>query len=155
MKSFKVMSLLLTVGILALAFVTLAPMARADQGDQSMQLTFSQPVQLPGDFVLPAGTYWFVMPNYAKGGEYTDVYDVDWSRHFGTFLTVTTERQSVTSGVQLAFAKVSEKKGLMLVSWFYPGESFGHELIYSPQEESQIREGNQFTVMARKGPIVE
>ena len=155
MRGLRKLILLGTMGALALGIMSLAPHAWADQGDQSVQLTFNQPVQLPGNFVLPAGTYWFVMPNYATGSEYTDVYDVEWTKHFGRFLTFATERQNVTDDVQLTFSRVSEKKGIMLVSWFYPGESIGHELMYSPQEESQIFEGSQITVLARKVPQVE
>jgi hypothetical protein len=35
------------------------PTAQADDWDQMMKLTFTQPVEIPGR-VLPAGTYWFV-----------------------------------------------------------------------------------------------
>jgi hypothetical protein len=38
----------------------------------------------------------------------------------------------------------------MLMSWFYPGEAYGHEFLYSPRQESQLSEGSQITVMARK-----
>ncbi len=34
-------------GVLALAFMSFVPSARADLSDQSTQLTFNQPVQLP------------------------------------------------------------------------------------------------------------
>jgi len=40
---------------LLLAFAIILPAARADEYDQASQLTFSQPVQIPGH-VLPAGT---------------------------------------------------------------------------------------------------
>ncbi|MFZ1034390.1 MAG: hypothetical protein WAN72_20545, partial [Candidatus Acidiferrales bacterium] len=48
---------------LALALMTIAPSASAGQANEATQLTFNQPVQIPGDVVLPAGSYWFVMSN--------------------------------------------------------------------------------------------
>jgi hypothetical protein len=44
-----------------LAFLVVLPAARADQSNQDTKVTFSQPVQIPGR-VLPAGTYWFELP---------------------------------------------------------------------------------------------
>src|SRR5258708_18518504 len=56
MKTRKTISFL---GLL-LAFAIILPAARADEYDQASQLTFSQPVQIPGR-VLPAGTYPFLL----------------------------------------------------------------------------------------------
>ena len=42
----------------------------------------------------------------------------------------------------------------MLMSWFYPGECYGHEFLYSHRQESQLSEGSQITVMARSGSPV-
>jgi len=55
--------------VLALALVAFVPHARADERDQAPQLTFNEPVELPGNHVLPAGTYWFVAPDSVNGGQ--------------------------------------------------------------------------------------
>jgi hypothetical protein len=141
--------------VLALAFMSFVPSARADLADQATQLTFNQPVQLPDNMVLPAGTYWFVMPDYVSGGQITQVFDVHRTRLLGTFLTVPTERTTVSDDGQLTFSKNSPNAPMTLVSWFYPGEATGHELLYSPQQESQLSEGDQITVLARNIPQIE
>jgi hypothetical protein len=41
--------------------IVVLPAARADQSNQATKVTFSQPVQILGR-VLPAGTYWFELP---------------------------------------------------------------------------------------------
>jgi hypothetical protein len=46
---------------LALASLLVLSDAHASEIDQATKLTFSQSVQIPGQ-VLPAGTYWFVVP---------------------------------------------------------------------------------------------
>jgi hypothetical protein len=141
-------------GVLALAFMSFVPSARADLGDQSTQLTFNQPVQLPGNMVLPAGTYWFVMPDYATGGEVMQVFNMDRTQLLDTFQTFATGRSDLSNDVQLTFSKGSANRPMMLVSWFYPDETIGHELLYSPQRESQLSEGSQITVFARNVPQV-
>ncbi len=141
-------------GVLALAFMSLVPSARADLGDHATQLTFNQPVQVPDNIVLPAGTYWFVMPDHS-GGQIMQVFDRDRTQLLGTFLTLPTERPNLSDDVQLTFGRVSANAPMMAVSWFYPGEATGHELVYSPQRQSQLSEGDQITVLARNVPEVE
>jgi len=54
-------SLLVAVScfIVALCAVSV-PVTRDDQSNQATELTFSEPVEIPG-VVLPAGTYWFTI----------------------------------------------------------------------------------------------
>src|ERR1700719_3547 len=49
------------VFVLALASLVVLSDARASDIDQATKLTFTQSFQIPGQ-VLPAGTYWFVVP---------------------------------------------------------------------------------------------
>jgi len=54
-----------------LAFLTTLPVARASDQDQASKLTFNKAVQIPGR-VLPAGTYWFVLPVADSVCDYSD-----------------------------------------------------------------------------------
>lgn len=139
--------------VLALALVAFVPHARADERDQASQLTFSQPVELPGNHVLPAGTYWFVAPDSANGGQTVQVFNENRMQLLATMETIPTERANTTGETQLTFGRVSNRP-LILESWFYPGERLGHQFIYSPQLESRLSEGNQVTVTARSGSTV-
>jgi hypothetical protein len=141
-------------GVLALAFISFAPNARADERDQAVQFTFNQPVEIPGNHVLPAGTYWFVMLDAGSHGRIVQVFNTDRSQLFATLETITTERPNITDQTQLTFGKVSPDKPLMLIDWFYPGLTAGHEFVYSSQQESQISEGNRITLIAQSGKQV-
>jgi hypothetical protein len=55
--------------VLALGLVAFVSHARADARDRASQLTFNEPVELPGNHVLPPGTYWLVAPDFVDGGE--------------------------------------------------------------------------------------
>jgi hypothetical protein len=140
-------------GVLALTFIALVPYARADESNQASQLTFNQPVELPGNHVLPAGTYWFEVPDAVNSGDTVQIFNADHTQVLLTLQAIPTQRTNITDDTQLTFGRVYNKT-LMLTSWFYPGETFGHEFLYSPQQESQLSEGNQITVMARSGSPV-
>lgn len=137
-------------GVLALALVAFVPHARADERNQASQLTFSQPIELPGNHIIPAGTYWFIVPDNMDSGQTVQVFNADRTQLLLTLETISTQRQNVTDDTQLTFGRVGNRP-LMLTSWFYPGEPFGHEFVYSPQQESRLSEGSQITVMARSG----
>jgi len=137
-------------GVLALMLAVCVPHARADEANQASELTFDQPVELPGNQVLPAGTYWFLAPDTISGGRTVQIFNADRTQLLATLGTVPAQRLNVTDDTQLTFGRVSNRP-LMLMRWFYPGEFFGHQFVYSPQQESQLSEGSQFTVMARSG----
>ena len=139
--------------VLALALVAFVPHARADERDQASQLTFNEPVELPGNHVLPAGTYWFVAPDSVDGGVVVQVFNANRTQLLATMETISTERPDITSNTQLTFGRVSNSR-LLLISWFYPGENIGHQFVYSPQLESRLSEGSQVTVTARSGSAV-
>jgi hypothetical protein len=140
-------------GVLALAFIAFVPNARADERNQASQLTFNQPVELPGNHVLPAGTYWFEVPDAINNGETVQIFNADRTEVLLTLEAIPAERPNITDNTQLTFGRVYNRP-LMLMSWFYPGETFGHEFLYSPRQESQLSEGRQITVMARSGSTV-
>jgi hypothetical protein len=137
-------------GVLALALIAFVPHARADERNQASQLTFNQPVELPENHVLPAGTYWFVAPDDVNSGQSVEIYNADRTQLLATVETITTQRSDISDDTQLTFGRVSNRP-LMLISWFYPGRLLGHEFVYSPQQESLLSEGSQITVFARSG----
>ena len=139
--------------VLALGLVAFVPHARADERDQASQLTFNEPVELPGNHVLSAGTYWFVAPDSVDGGEVVQVFNANRTQLLATMETISTERPDITSNTQLTFGRVSNRP-LLLISWFYPGENIGHQFVYSPQLESRLSEGSHVTVTARSGSAV-
>ena len=141
-------------GVLALTLVGLVPNARADESNKATQLTFSQPVELPGNVVLPAGTYWFLAPLNLNEGQTVQVFNADRTKLLDTVQTVSEDRMNPTNNTQLTFGTISSRQPVMLMSWFYAGETIGYQFLCSPKRESQLSEGRQITVMARSGSVV-
>jgi len=138
--------------VLALAFMAFVPAARADESDELSQLTFNQPVEIPGNHVLPAGTYWFVVANATNGGNVVQIFNADRTQLFATLEANATERPNITKDTQLTFANLSPNRPITLISWFYPDQTEGHRFVYSSEQESQMIGASRTTVMARNAP---
>jgi len=121
--------------------------AHADMTDQATRITFSQPVQIPGR-VLPAGTYWFLLANISEQQNVVQIYNSDRSKLYATLETVPTERQDQSGHTVVKLAQQESSKPDALVAWFYPGETTGHEFLYSKGQEKQLAQDSQQTVMA-------
>jgi hypothetical protein len=121
--------------------------AHADMSDQATQITFSQPVQIPGQ-VLPAGTYWFLLANISEQQDVVQIYNSDRSKLYATLETATIESQEATSHTVVKLAEQESSKPDALVAWFYPGETTGHEFLYPKDQEKQPSQDSQQTVVA-------
>jgi len=149
-------------GVLALALMGFVPQARAEspEANQLTEFKFNQPVRLPHNMVLPAGTYWFRVPDAANGGNTVQVYNANRTRLLAQLEAITTDRPgnstiSPTIGdVQLTMAKLPHQIPL-LIGWIYPAQLQGHEFVYSPQRENQIAEsGHMMTLNIAPGGTV-
>jgi hypothetical protein len=135
--------------LFVLAFLTVLPAAHADQGNQETKVTFSQPVQIPGR-VLPAGTYVFVLPDDATDHLQVRIFDADRSMLIATLLTISTERSQATDTTVFGFAERGSTQPEAIVTWFYPGETTGHEFVYQKPLRQELASAKQVTVVAGK-----
>jgi hypothetical protein len=133
--------------LLLLAFLMVLPAARADEGNQATRVTFNQPVQIPGR-VLPAGTYWFILPDDATDNYQVRIYNADRTVFYGTVLTINAERLKATDKSAFTFATHDSAEPKALVTWFYPGETLGHEFLYPKQVAKELAKAKQVTVVA-------
>ncbi|MFZ0580416.1 MAG: hypothetical protein WA690_01380 [Candidatus Acidiferrales bacterium] len=137
---------------LALALMTIAPSASAGQANEATQLTFNQPVQIPGDVVLPAGSYWFVMSNDIATHNFVRIYGAH-RTHLITIVDVLpTLRAKPTSGTELTFAEQSRTRPIALLDWFYPGRLTGHEFVYTTHLQRKLAENDQITLLVQNTP---
>ncbi|MFZ0522724.1 MAG: hypothetical protein WAL95_16990 [Candidatus Acidiferrales bacterium] len=136
-----------STAVLLLAFSTMLPGVRADEVNQATKVTFSQAVQIPGR-VLPAGTYWFVLPQNATDHNLVRIYNSDRTIFYGTVITIDAERLHPTDNSAFTFTARSSARPQALVSWFYPGETIGHEFLYPKQVSTELAKAKQVTILA-------
>jgi hypothetical protein len=132
-----------------LAVLIVLPVAHADQNNQETIVTFSQPVQIPGR-VLPAGTYVFVLPDEANDHFQVRVFNADRTTLIATLLTVSAERPRPADHTVFGLAERGSSQPEAIVTWFYPGETTGHEFLYPKPIQQELASAKIVTVVAGK-----
>jgi hypothetical protein len=141
-KLYIVLGLLIALGV----FFELA--AHAEETSEFTQITFSKPVQIPGQ-VLPAGTYLLQRAD-SNDPNIVQIFSADRRVLFATLFTVPAERSETTSDTAITFAEEMAGKPEVLVKWFYPGRTTGHEFVYPQQQEKEIAQARQETFIGNE-----
>ena len=123
--------------------------AHADESDQSTTITFSQPIQVPGQ-VLPAGTYLFKLVNADSDLNTVQIFNSDRTVLYATFETVPTDRREPTGDTMIDLAKQGGGQPDALLNWFYPGDDTGHEFVYPKEKEKELAQDQRETIVANQ-----
>ena len=87
--------------------------ARADEMDQSTKITFSAPIEIPGQ-VLPAGTYLFKLAD-ANNANLVRVFNADGTHLYATLETVSAERMNPPGNIVITLAEPSNESPAALL----------------------------------------
>ncbi len=139
--------LLVVVCSIILAGMVFLPAAAADEWNQATEMTFSEPVEIPG-MALPAGTYWFVLADTQGSQQIVQIFNADRTKLYTTEETIPTERLQATNGVELKFAERPHQKPEALLKWYYPGRLTGQEFLYSQKSEESLGRDAKQDVLA-------
>jgi hypothetical protein len=107
--------------------------ARAQEIEEKLTLTFSKPVEVPGE-VLPAGTYIFQV---LKQGSLTRILSPDELHVYATLLTVPEEKKESEDGATVIMKK-NEDGPERIDAWFFPGDSVGNEFVYHKPSHKSV-----------------
>ncbi len=124
MKHFQALAWI-GLGMLAM----MSPLAKADVWDQKTDITFGQPVEIPGQ-VLPPGTYVFKLMDSLADRNIVEVFNKDETHLYGTFLAIPDYRLHPTGKPIITFEERASGAPEAVRAWFYPGDTFGHEFVY-------------------------
>lgn len=134
------------------AGVVFLPTAWAAEYNQQTKLTFNEPVEIPGR-ILPPGTYWFVLVDNTTNRGLVRVFSSDWKTLYATEETENTESGKPAQDTTLKFAERESAGPPALLTWFYPGQTIGHEFLYSRQVENELAQGKQLTVLVSQDRV--
>ena len=118
----------LIVASLAMLFV--AAGARADSWDKKTTVTFTQPVELPGDMVLAAGTYVFKLADVTARRDVVLIYNAEQNHLFATIVAVPQARIVPVAKPYMGFEERGEGMPSALHEWYLPGDFGGIEFVY-------------------------
>lgn len=149
----KIIKLSGILAALLLALLMAVPNARAEglNGDLT-RLTFNQPIRIPGHKVLPAGTYWFVLPSPFGGPNVVAIYNASRTHVDALLETIPTLRMKPTSRTELTLAQQGCRSPDALVAWFYPGTLNGYSFLYSHRMQRRLSEDTTTNVFAHHTP---
>jgi hypothetical protein len=109
----------------------------ADESDKATKLTFSEPVEVPGQ-VLPAGTYWFTLADSESDRNIVQIWNADRTRLVATVLAIPDYRMQPAGRTVIHFEERPSDSPEAIHSWFYPGDNFGQEFVYPKNRATQL-----------------
>jgi len=121
----------------ALALVTFAPPVHADAWDKRTIVTFSQPVEIPGQ-ILPAGKYVFKLVDSQSDRHIVRIMNERENHVVATILAIPDYRQETPSKTIFTFYEMPSGQPEVVKEWFYPGDNYGQEFAYSKQRHAEI-----------------
>jgi hypothetical protein len=140
---------LAVAALVATAVAVITPNARA-QMLEKMQVTFSGPVELPGE-VLPAGSYVF---EALENGRLTRVLSADQRHVYATLLTVPDDITEAVERPTIILAEGPKNAPERVAAWFYPGDSVGNEFIYQKTDSGKGLASIMSSLTRRSGRAV-
>lgn len=136
----------IAIGLIVAFTLLLGLAANADESDQATTVTFSQPIQIPGQ-VLPAGSYLFKLANRDTNQKLVQVFNAGGTVLYATLQTIATDRPEPTGHTEVTLAKQGAGQPDVLLKWFYPGNETGNEFLYPKQTEKELAQDKQQTIV--------
>ncbi|MFZ3201802.1 MAG: hypothetical protein WA175_11710 [Candidatus Acidiferrales bacterium] len=133
----KIVKTILVVLALSLLSAMSLSSVRADEYNKMTVITFSGPVEIPGQ-ILPAGTYTFRLADSLSDRNIVQIFNADGSRIIATVLAINNYRLQSTDKTVVTFEERSGDNPDAVKAWFYPGDNFGQEFVYSKQRAAQL-----------------
>src|SRR5580698_5002741 len=138
------MKMMFLVGLGAMAFM---PGARADEWNQKTVVTFSGPVEVPGQ-VLQAGTYVFKLANSNSSRNIVQIFNEQENHVYATFLAIPDYRMRASDTTIIHFAERPAGSPEAIKGWFYTGRTHGHEFVNPKNEAVALAKANHMAVPA-------
>lgn len=138
-------NLMLTAAVVLLTVFGLAPRMNADAWDQLTKVTFSEPVEIPGQ-VLAAGTYWFRLMDSPSDRNIVQILNADQSRSIAILLAIPDYRLKPTGKTVVTFEERAANAPQAVKAWFYPGDNYGQEFVYPKPRAMQLAQAQNQAV---------
>src|SRR6204780_5738253 len=152
MKRTYMKAVVFCLGIVAGAAL-MAVRATADAWDQRTIFTFSGPVEVPGQ-VLDGGTYVFKVADSSSDRDIVQVFSEDESHLYGTFMTVPDYHLQPSGKTIINFDERAAGDPEAVKSWFYPGDSYGHDFVYPRAKAVALAKANNQPVASMPDELV-
>lgn len=144
---------LLAVLCLAAIWAMSTPAVSAnDDWDKKTTFTVNQPFEIPGNKVLPAGTY--VVKIVDVGGDRSIVrfLSADETKVYATVIGIPDFRLKPAENPDISFYEAETGLPRPVHAWFYSGYQYGFEFVYPKKRAAEIAPIAEEHVLAMKTP---
>ena len=145
MNRIKKVTAILCLSLVALAF---SPGVKADDWNKETKVTFSQPIEIPGGIVLPAGTYIFKLMDSSSNRHIVQIFNLDRSHIYATILAIPNWRLRTTDKTVMTFGESVVGVPQTLRAWFYPGANSGEEFVYPKRRAMELAKATNLPIFA-------
>ena len=122
------------VALVLVGAMAMLPMAQADEWNKESTVTFSAPVQIPGQ-ILPPGRYVFKLADSKLVGRQTarhivQIFNEDQTQVIASVPAIPAYRLKRTNETLITFEERQNGSPEAVKRWFYPGGAAGVAFVY-------------------------
>jgi hypothetical protein len=143
----------IAVASLIAACVTLPSRLKADEWDKLTTLTFSAPVEIPGQ-VLPAGTYVFKLLDSQSNRNIVQIFNSKQTKLYATILAIPDYHLKPADKTVVTFEERAANSPEAIQAWFYPGDNYGQLFVYPKERAVQLAQTNNRPVPSMPATFV-
>src|SRR5215467_13640592 len=115
--------------LVMLVALVIAQKGRADGWNKETVVTFSHPVEVPGE-ILPAGTYVFKLLDDQSNRQIVQIFTEQKTKLLATIMAIPDYRLVASETPVISLEERPSGSLEALGSWFYPGDNYGVRFIY-------------------------
>jgi hypothetical protein len=129
--------------------------AQADPLYKTTTVTFTGPVEIPGQVLLP-GTYVMnLLQPLAANHNIVRFYNADQTHMYAMVFAVPAYRMNVTQKTVITFEERASDTPPAIHTWFYPDDHWGEQFVYSKAAELQPAATGSAPLKPRATPLSE
>ena len=146
---------LIIVLSLAVVLLTFGVTATASQlFDKKTRITINQPMEIPGTpaIVLAPGTYVLKLLNSSSIRSIVQFFNADETRLYSTVIGIPDYRLQTPEKTEISFYETEPGRAHPIRAWFYPGDNYGVEFVYSKARALEVAKATSQHVMSAANP---
>lgn len=133
------------IGSLALASLAFIAPAEASVWNKKTNLTVNESIEVPGA-ILPPGQYVVKLVDSQSNRNIVQFLNDREDKVYSTVIAIPNQRLEPTGDSVFSFYEVPQGQPPALHAWFYPGDTFGQEFVYSKRRGEEIAQMTHQTV---------
>jgi LPXTG-motif cell wall-anchored protein len=140
---------------LAVVLLTFCVTATASQlFDKKTTITINQPMEIPGTpaIVLPPGTYVLKLLSSASSRSIVQFFNADETKLYSTVIGIPDYRLQTPEKAEISFYETEPGRAHPIRAWFYPGDNYGVEFVYSKARALEVAKATNQHVMSATNP---